>query len=152
EHAAEEHRLKEVRAKAEELFAEAQDEWDRAQKERNRCSVLLKRLKRRWEERFAVHEATLRQREQDLDRQRLGVEESATGVEQDRAGVADARRRFNGEVEVERRELERAWNELSGERAQWAAALEQERAAGDFLFQQAAQRETTSLQAEQQLA
>jgi pSer/pThr/pTyr-binding forkhead associated (FHA) protein len=122
-----EQRLAERHSEAEKTFAEADEERREAQKERARFVELRKRLKRRWEAHFAAHEADLlrREKERAAGAERLAAE--AAALERERGALAEQRLKHNGDMELGRRQLAEAWEELAVSQQEWEACLNQER-------------------------
>jgi pSer/pThr/pTyr-binding forkhead associated (FHA) protein len=145
EHNTEEERLAARRVEMERASAEAENEWDRARKERDRCVELLRRLRHRWDERFASHEAFLKRRQHELDTRHTALVETAAGLERDRAADAETYQRHRAEIAQQRREL-------NADRQQWETAFTQERAEGDRRFQLLTDREEAVAQWAEHLA
>jgi hypothetical protein len=89
--------------------------------DRRRLADLYRRLKRRYARHWKLKQADLERREKELAAER-------DRLERDRAGHADAVLRFNGEVELGRREVEDGRRELSQAQRGWAERHDRERA------------------------
>jgi hypothetical protein len=123
-------KLRAERERAREQEEALQAEWklaradadagrEQADKERRRLVELRKRLKRRWRRHWQAQEAALARRERELAAGSGRSQKEAEALEQ-------ARRRFNGEAELGRRQLQADWEELTLAQQQWEAALNQE--------------------------
>ncbi len=151
ERAAEESTLAARHREAEEAFAESDEERKLSQKERARFVELRKRLKRRWEEHFAAHEAELGRREDELNAaaDRLGGE--AASLERERAALSEQRLQYNGEMELGRRQMEDAWDELSLAQQDWEVCLNREKADYERRGRELTDREVEAARRERQL-
>jgi hypothetical protein len=105
-----------------------QKELQEAGKERRRLIELRKRLKKRWCKHWQAHEAALERREQALTDQRAHLEREADKLQRERVQLMQNRLRFNGEVELGRRQLQDEWQQLGLAQQQWEACLNQEQA------------------------
>jgi hypothetical protein len=103
-----------------------QKELQQAGQERRRLIELRKRLKKRWCNHWQTHEAQLERREQALQAQRGDLEREAEKLRWERVQLTQARLRFNGEVELGRRQLQDEWQQLGLAQQQWEACLNQE--------------------------
>jgi pSer/pThr/pTyr-binding forkhead associated (FHA) protein len=90
-----------------------------AEKEKRRLAKLAQRLQQRYQRQWAGKEQSLRQREDGLVRQKRELERAAGQLQQDRAAMVQARLRFNGEVELGRRQIQAGWNDLQRQRRLW---------------------------------
>ncbi|MBL8795534.1 MAG: FHA domain-containing protein [Planctomycetia bacterium] len=77
--------------------------------ERQRLSKLLQGLKRRYERQWADERAALQKREAETIRERRDVEHEREKLQRERGELLQARLRFNGEVELGRRQLHADW-------------------------------------------
>ena len=80
---------------------------------------LRRRLKQRSHEQVEGEREALRRREQELNEQRRHLERTAGQLEQDRAALAQARARWNGEVELARRQLLAGCDEFHRQQQRW---------------------------------
>jgi pSer/pThr/pTyr-binding forkhead associated (FHA) protein len=87
-----------------------------SEKEKRRLAKFAQRLQQRYQRQWAGKEQSLRQREDALVKQRRELEKATGQLHQDRAALVQARLRFNGEVELGRRQLQAGWNELQQQR------------------------------------
>jgi pSer/pThr/pTyr-binding forkhead associated (FHA) protein len=150
--AAEERKLQARHQEAEAAFAESDEERKLSQKERARFVELRKRLKRRWDEHFAAHEAGLRRREDELNAAADRLSTEAEKLDRERASLSEERLRHNGEVELGRRQLEADWDELSLSQQEWELCLNREKADYDTRNRTLAEREEEVAKRERQLA
>jgi pSer/pThr/pTyr-binding forkhead associated (FHA) protein len=97
-------------------------------RERRRLVELRKRLKRRWHRHWDAEKAALQAREQDLAAAREKLRQDAEALRGERAAFVRSQLRFNGEVELGRRQLQDEWQQLARAQQQWEAALRQEQA------------------------
>src|SRR5579884_1149030 len=105
-----------------------QKELQQAGKERRRLIELRKRLKKRWHKHWHAHEAALQRREQDVKEKHAHFEREAEKLQRERVQLMQAQLRFNGEVELERRQLQDEWEQLGLAQQQWETCLNQEQA------------------------
>jgi pSer/pThr/pTyr-binding forkhead associated (FHA) protein len=105
-----------------------QNEHQRAQKERRRLVELRKRLKQRWQRHWQVHEVALQRRQEEVEAERARLRQEEEHLQRERAQLTQAQLRFNGEVEVGRRQLREEWQQLGLAQQSWEAALNQEQA------------------------
>jgi hypothetical protein len=78
----------------------------KAQAERQRLIELRKRLKQRWHRHWAAERSVIRQREDALAAERRHLEKENDLIQQGKVELAQARLRFNGEVEIGKRQLQ----------------------------------------------
>jgi hypothetical protein len=113
-------------------IASAGEEQTRARqqvdKERRRLVELRKRLKRRWHRHWDSEKAAVAAREQEVAAAREKLRRDAEALQGERAALVQAQLRFNGEVELGRRQLREEWQELGLAQQQWEATLNQEQA------------------------
>jgi colicin import membrane protein len=152
ERAEEERKLAARRDEAEKVYAEADQERKLAQKERARVVELRKRLKQRWDEEFAAHEAELRQGAEEVNAATLRLAAEAGELETGRAALADQRFQLNGELALSRRQLEEAWDQLSLAQEEWEASLKNEKSDYEQRAEELAERERQMTRREQELA
>jgi hypothetical protein len=84
---------------------EVRGEQDNLERERKMLSGLVQRLKKRYARHAQADRAAIEQRERELTRNRAALE-------REKATFAETRLRFNGEVEVGRRQLQDRWEQL----------------------------------------
>ncbi len=89
-----------------------------AQVERQRLLTLRRRLKRRWHRQWAGERAALRQRERAIEQGHRRLEEESKRLEQGKADLAQARLRFNGDIEITKRQWRVDQDQLSQEQAE----------------------------------
>ncbi len=124
--AAEEHaaRAKELQAEREEAAVKSKC----ARAERQHLIELRKRMlvhgKRRWKER----ETILARREKELTVREDRLKRGAERVARDHAALVAERLRFNGELEIWKRQLVEQWQELGVAQQQWEECLNLEQA------------------------
>jgi hypothetical protein len=96
-------------------------ELHQAKRERQRLTELRRRLHKRWKRQWAGQETALRHREQVVarDGERFRAEQVA---------LVHARLRFNGEVELGKRQLQDGWRELGRAQREWQALSRAEEA------------------------
>ena len=150
--ATEERELAARRAEAEEAFAEGDGERKLSQKERARFVELRKRLKQRWENHFEAHEEELRKREDELNAGADRLVEEAEELERGHAALSEQRLQHNGEMELGRRQLEAAWDELSLSQQEWGVSLNREKQDYEQRMVVLAEREVKAAAWEQELA
>lgn len=130
--------VREARAALRKERAAHAEEMDRAQREleqthrknlamqqrnqvkRQRLLKLQRGLKRRWQRHAAEKDAVVRRREEELQRLRREVETWKEQLQHDRARLVQEWLRFNGEVEVGRRQLTDNRNAQAAEQRQWS--------------------------------
>lgn len=100
-----------------------QMELQQADKERRRFIELRKRLKKRWRKQWHLHEAALQRREQELKAEYAKIERDAETLRRERVQMTQAQLRFNGEVELGRRQLQDEWQQLGLAQQQWETGL-----------------------------
>jgi pSer/pThr/pTyr-binding forkhead associated (FHA) protein len=91
----------------------------RVAEERRRLAQLNQRLQQRYQRQLERERAGLRRREDDLAARQRELGREAARLEQERAGLREDRLRWNGEVELGRRQLQAGWNELRGRQQRW---------------------------------
>jgi hypothetical protein len=84
---------------------EVRSEQESLERERKTLSGLVQRLKKRYARHAQADRSAIEQRERELTRNRAALE-------REKASFAEARLRFNGEVEVGRRRLQEGWEQL----------------------------------------
>jgi pSer/pThr/pTyr-binding forkhead associated (FHA) protein len=115
-----------VRAALSKERESVQKELQQAGKERRRFIELRKRLKKRWRKHWQIHEAALQRRAQELTAEHAKIERVAQSLQGERVQLMQAQLRFNGEVELGRRQLQDEWQQLGLAQQQWEACLNQE--------------------------
>jgi chromosome segregation ATPase len=96
--------------------------------ERRRLFALRHRLKRRWHRQWAGERAMMRRREAEVQEQQRRLEKEKERFQQEKADLSQTRLRFNGEVELTRRQLQadqEQWQQEQQEAHQQSRALEQ---------------------------
>lgn len=88
-------------------------------KERQRLIQLRRRFKQRFRRHQAHLERELAQKEQSLLKKQQALEAKLATIEQDYRGVQNTRLKHNGEIELQRRQIEDGWHELEKARAAW---------------------------------
>jgi hypothetical protein len=121
------------------------------QGERRRLSALRGRLKRRWHRHWAAERATMRRREAELAAKRRALETEAERLQQARAMLNQARLRCNGDVELGRRQLRAAWDDLHQQQEAWQEQRARQQAELEALGYQVRQREAALAEAEERL-
>jgi hypothetical protein len=96
------------------------------EKQRRRLTELRRRFKGRWHRMFDRERESLRRREQDLTSRQRAHESAASALQQARTGFLQTQLRHNGEVELNRRQLQAGWDELQQARRQWQEARSRE--------------------------
>jgi pSer/pThr/pTyr-binding forkhead associated (FHA) protein len=91
-----------------------------ADRERRRLVELRKRLKRRWKRHWQEKEEALGRQAEELARDRARQT-------REREALVQERLRFNGERELQHRQLQEEWQELGLAQQQWEVCLNQER-------------------------
>jgi pSer/pThr/pTyr-binding forkhead associated (FHA) protein len=114
----EEHRKKsaEELARARQELTEAREQTE---KEKRRLARLHQRLQHRYHHQWDREKADLHEREEALAARKRELEKATEQLHQDRAALTQARLRFNGEVELGRRQLQANWNDLQQQRTRW---------------------------------
>ncbi len=105
-----------------------QKELQQAGKERRRLIELRKRLKKRWHKHWHAHEAALQRREQEVKEKLAHFERESERLQREWVQLMQAQLRFNGEVELRRRQLQDEWQQLGLAQQQWESCLNQEQA------------------------
>ncbi len=142
----------EVRAALEKEREAVRHELQQAGKERRRLVELRKRLKKRWRKHWQTHETDLRRREREAEARRVKAEQDAAELQRERVRLTQAQLRFNGEVELGRRQLQDEWQQLGLAQQQWEACLNQEQAERTRRLRDLDRREAAVAGAEQALA
>jgi pSer/pThr/pTyr-binding forkhead associated (FHA) protein len=112
-------RSKVLLAEVERERAEATTTQQTAARERARCAELRRRLKHRWRKHWSVQEAALRRRQQEIEGEFRRLAHEADRMQQERSEQRDARLRFNGEMELGRRQFQDGRAELGREQRAW---------------------------------
>jgi chromosome segregation ATPase len=128
------------------------DEQKQVQAERARLKELRRRLKKRWHRHWDVREADMQRREHDLAGQRRALEKDTEQIQQERAILGRDRLRCNGEIELSRRQLRAAWDELYLAQRQTREEQGRQREKLDQQILALEQREQALAEAEQELA
>jgi hypothetical protein len=130
--------LRTEQASHRQLTQESRAQWELAQgevthalkqeaAERQRLFELRKRLKKRWHRQWAGEKARLQNQEQALADRHAALNRQVEELKRERAALADERLRLNGEVELGRRRVREAWNELRQAKRDWQAHVIQDR-------------------------
>jgi hypothetical protein len=90
-----------------------------AEAERRRAISLQHRLRERYSRNLQAERAALRQREGQLAGSSRELEAATERLRKEQAALAQACLRFNGEVEVRRRQLQDEWDKLRREQKSW---------------------------------
>ncbi len=93
----------------------------RLQAERRRLLQLRKRMKKRWHRSWAAERAA-------VQRQEYALQQQARRLARDKEDLLQARRRFHGAAELERRQLQDQWDEFRQEQKRWEEQYIRERA------------------------
>jgi pSer/pThr/pTyr-binding forkhead associated (FHA) protein len=101
---------------------------ERAGRERLRLVGLRKRLKQRWRRHWQEQEKALGRRAQEMAAAEGRLRQQAEALQREREGNAQAQLRFNGEVELGRRQLRDEWQQLGLAQQRWEEALNREQA------------------------
>ena len=89
---------------------------------------LRRRLRRREKQHWQAREAVLIRREQELATCENRHKQEAEKLRQERESLSEARLRFNGDAELDKRRLREQWEELALAQQQWEACLNEEHA------------------------
>ncbi len=129
-----------------------QKELQAAGQERRRLIELRKRLKQRWTRHWHAHEAALERREQEVKAKRAHFEREEERLQRERMQLTQAQLRFNGEVELGRRQLQDEWQQLGLAQQQWETSLNQEQAERTIRLSELDRRSRELAAAEQKLS
>jgi hypothetical protein len=121
------------------------------QTERHRLSGLRRRLKQRWHRHWAAERLAMRRRENELAGQRRALERDGERLLQDKAGLNQARLHYHGEIELGRRQLRAAWDELHHEQLAWRQQHAAQQTDLEGMIQQCRQRDAAVTEAEHRL-
>lgn len=105
---------------------EIEDGTKRLQADRSRLLQLRKRLKQRWHRQWANERAAMGRREDEVARLRQECAKDQERLDQQRAALQQGRLRFNGEVELGRRQIQDAWNQFHQAQHDWEARRSRE--------------------------
>lgn len=86
---------------------------------RRRMSELRKRLKVRWHKMFDRERQSLRRREQEVAARHRELDTALATLQQERAAFVRQQLRQNGEIELNRRQLQAGWDDLQQARRNW---------------------------------
>jgi pSer/pThr/pTyr-binding forkhead associated (FHA) protein len=114
------------RAEVGQARAAAVQQEKQARQQRQRLVSLRKRLRQRWRRHWHAHEVALRQGEEAVRKEARRLRAEAERLQAERANFLQAQRRFNGEVELGRRQLQEDWQELGLAQQQWEVCLNRE--------------------------
>jgi chromosome segregation ATPase len=98
--------------------------------ERSRALALRGRLRDRYRRLLRAGQAELQRRQRELDALSHSLEKGGERMHQERAALSQAVLRFNGEVELRRRQMRAEWDRLGQEKRTWRE--QQEREAGEL--------------------
>lgn len=98
------------------------------ERSRQRLEGLRQRFKKRWHQMFDRQRDTLRRREQELTARQREHTTTTAALRQDRAAFAQVQLRHNGEIELNRRQLQAGWDELQQTRRHWQETRTREEA------------------------
>jgi pSer/pThr/pTyr-binding forkhead associated (FHA) protein len=133
---------------------------DRTEQEKTRCQLaaqrgrlveLCKRLKRRWQKQWSVQQAEMDRREKARTASQAQLVKASAHLEREQQKLTEARLRFNGEMELGRRQLHEEWQELGLAQQQWEATLNEEHAERQRRLRALGEREQTVARAAGQL-
>jgi len=110
----------EKRAGLQKELAKARKQADR---ERRRFGEARKRFKQRWLHYTAEQQTALRQHEQQFLTGRQALEKEMAALQRERTHFTEVRQRVNGEMELGKRKLKEAWQELALAQQQWEVTL-----------------------------
>jgi fused signal recognition particle receptor len=122
---------------------------EESQKERDRLRRLRERVKNRWRRHCAAEQQALDQRERRLEAQARQQEKERKRLAHDQEALQQQRLRWNGEHELDRRELQAVWTLLQEEQRHWQQRKAQDEARIRAYVAQLEQREA-HLAADQQ--
>jgi DNA repair exonuclease SbcCD ATPase subunit len=125
ERTAHETRVQETKQALELARAEVADGQRQVGLTRRRMVRLRQRLKQRLHRHWQAERSAVRQQEAELAQERGAIDHQIKLIEKQREVLSKERLRFNGEVELTRRQLEAAREGLRGEQEQWRQARAQ---------------------------
>ncbi len=120
--------------------------------QRRRLGRLGPRLKRRWQRHCQDKEAALARHERDVAAERQRLEQEREAQRRDQAACRETRLRFNGEIELSRRQLAHAWSELGEAQRQWEEGHRREEETLEERLEDAVARTAVLVEAQQALA
>jgi pSer/pThr/pTyr-binding forkhead associated (FHA) protein len=126
--AAAEHEQAALGKELQEARNDAAAEGKKARAERERLAQLHKRLQLRSQRHWDGKEAVLARREKELAAREAKLEHDAQGLQSARHAFTAERLRFNGEVELGKRQLREECQDLALAQQQWEACLNEEHA------------------------
>jgi hypothetical protein len=130
---------------------EATASRQQAQLERKRFIELRRRLKRRWHRHWAVHEADLNRRAEELEAEWQRLASEAEKIAQGNADLKGARLCLNAEMELGQRRLKDERAALARERRSWVQQRADEQGQLRKQFQVLTQRESLLAEIEREL-
>ena len=95
---------------------------------RGRLMALRQRLRLRERRHWQEREAALARRDKDLSARKRSARQEAEKLKKERESLTEVRLRFNGQVELDKRQLRERWEELALAQQQWEACLNEEQA------------------------
>jgi hypothetical protein len=123
-----EQQAKEMMQRLESARKEAAAAQQQAQVERKRFQELRCGLKRRWHRHWAAERAVMHRREQEVLDERRRLERAIEQVLVEKAAFTQTRLRFNGEVELGRRQLQAGRDQLAADQTAWRERRAREKA------------------------
>jgi pSer/pThr/pTyr-binding forkhead associated (FHA) protein len=105
---------------------EAAREREQAGRERQRLVGLRRRLKQRWRRHWQEQEKALARRAQETAATEDRLRQQAAALQHEREAQAQCQLRFNGEVELGRRQLHDEWLQLGLAQQRWEETLNRE--------------------------
>jgi hypothetical protein len=137
-----EQQSKEMLQNVDKAGKEATATQQQAQTERKRLQELRRRLKQRWHRHWAEERAVMHRREQEVLDERRRLEQAIEQALVEKSALTQTRLRFNGEVELGRRQLQAGRVQLAAEQTSWRERRTREQAALRTQTQALRQRET----------
>jgi len=119
--------------------------------QRERLVDLRKRLKRHWQKQWSVQQTAMERREKAQAASQAQLVKASAHLEREQQKMTEARLRFNGEMELGRRQLQEEWQELGLAQQQWEVTLNAEQAECERRLRSLAEREQAVTRAEREL-
>lgn len=107
-----ESRVAEAQRELDTIRADAADGREQLRADRQHLIDLRRRLKHRWHRHWAAERGVLKRREEEIASQWSAVAREEERLQRERERLAQDRLSINGEVELGRRHLQAAWDEL----------------------------------------
>ncbi len=130
---------------------ELEEAQAQARAERKRLAELHRRLQQRADRQLEDQRKALARREEELAGERRALEKEAERLEEAKAGITQARLRWNGDYELSRRQLKAAWEQFQRQEQQARERLVRDRTELQERARGFDQREAQVLKAEQDL-